>query len=109
MALGRGKLLRQAREEKDFTDEEYAELRKAVVEDNRSHPTVMKRFKEVAAAKPGAETDSSAPLRAALAAARRLDTSLNELPDVAEEHREGVRRLIFQLEAQVQKDTNEQD
>jgi len=100
-------LLRQAKEENDFTEEEYAGLRKAVVEDNRSHPTVMKRFKEVASAKPGAETDHNVPLRTALSAARRLDTCLGDIPNIAEEYREGLRRLIFELEAKEQEDTEE--
>lgn len=94
-------LLRQAREECDFSDEEYAELRKAVVEDGRSHPTIAKRFKEVAAAKPGAELDALSPVKTALAAARRLDTALGAVPEAAQEHREALRRLIFQLEEQL--------
>ncbi|NIQ94854.1 MAG: hypothetical protein GWO11_03815 [Desulfuromonadales bacterium] len=101
-------LLRQAKEEKDFSEDEYAELRKAVVEDNRSHPTVAKRFKEVAAAKPGAEIDPNAATRSALAAARRLDTSLGEVPGIAEEYREELRRLIFQLEARMEENPGEE-
>jgi hypothetical protein len=76
-------LLRQAQEEKDFSPEEYAELRRAVVEEERSHPTILKRFKEVAAGKPGHEEDPLAPLRAALGTARRLESMLlgaSELP-----------------------------
>ncbi|WP_243688327.1 hypothetical protein [Geotalea toluenoxydans] len=33
-------LLRQAKEEKGFSDDEYAQLRKSIVEEERSHPTV---------------------------------------------------------------------
>ena len=69
-------LLRQAREEKDFTEEEYADLRRAVVEEERSHPTILKRFKEVAATKPGQEIDPLAPVRSALGAAKRLASLL---------------------------------
>ncbi|MCM0081730.1 hypothetical protein L4X63_09030 [Geomonas sp. Red32] len=72
-------LLRQAKEEKAFTEEEYGDLRKSIVEEERSHPTVLKKFKEVAALRE--EVNPLAPLKAALSAAKRLESALRGLPD----------------------------
>ncbi len=91
-------LLRQAKEEKQFSDDEYAELRKSVVEDERSHPTVLKRFKEVAAIHNTEPADPFLPFKAGLAAARRLDTALRSIADVPAGHRENVIALIAHLE-----------
>jgi len=91
-------LLRQAREEKAFSDEEYADLRRAVIEEERSHPTVMKRFKEVAAAHAEEPPDATIPLKAALAAARRLETALRSLPELAAAQDEALGQLIALLE-----------
>jgi len=95
-------LLRQAREEKAFSDEEYAELRRAVIEEERSHPTVMKRFKEVAAAHAEEPPDATVPLKAALAAARRLETALRSLPEFAVAQGEAIGELIAQLEERIE-------
>jgi hypothetical protein len=95
-------LLRRAREEKSFSDEEYAELRKSVVEEERSHPTVLKRFNEVAAARGEEPTDPIVPLKTGLAAARRLDTALQAVADVPAVYREQVRNLIDHLEGELE-------
>lgn len=49
-----------------------------MVEEERSHPTILKRFKEVAATKPGEPVDPLVPLRSALNAARRLESLLQQ-------------------------------
>lgn len=67
-------LLRQAKEEKGFSEEEYGDLRKRVVEDEKSHPTVLKKFKEVSALRE--EPNPLVPLKAAVSAARRLESAL---------------------------------
>ena len=90
-------LLRQASEEKNFSDEEYAELRKSVVEEGRSHPTVLKRFNEVAATRNEEPTDPAIPLKTGLAAARRLDSALQSVADVPEIYREQLQDLIGHL------------
>ncbi|WP_243372953.1 hypothetical protein [Geotalea sp. SG265] len=95
-------LLRQAREEKGFSEDEYAQLRKSVVEEERSHPTVLKRFKEVAAAHQPEEPDPIMPVKASLSAARRLDTSLQGVPQVPAELRDNVVNLILHLEEVLQ-------
>lgn len=93
-------LLRQAREEKGFSDEEYAELRRSVVEEERSHPTVLKRFRETAARHEPA-ADSLVTVKAGLSAARRLDASLPGIPEVPADFPERLSLLIAHLEALV--------
>lgn len=95
-------LLRQAREEKGFSDEEYADLRKSVVEQERSHPTVLKQFKEVAKTREEPVSDPSVPLKAALGAARRLDTALRGMEEFPGDYREMVERLIATLEGELE-------
>lgn len=93
-------LLRQARDEKGFSEEEYAELRKAVVEEDRSHPTVLKKFKEVSAVRCPEPSDPTKALRSALGAARRLETLIEEVPDVPDELFSSLARLVAYLEKQ---------
>lgn len=95
-------LLRQAREEKGFSDEEYADLRKRVVEEERSHPTVLKQFREVARSREEPVSDPSVPLKAALGAARRLDTALRGVDDVPGDYREMVGSLVVHLEEELE-------
>lgn len=91
-------LLRQAREEQQLPPEQYAELRRAVIEDERSHPTVLKRFKEATAAtRPAAEEQREA-LHSALAAARRLAVVLKAIEDLGPACTEPVVRLVAMLE-----------
>lgn len=91
-------LLRQAREEKNFSEEDYGELRKAVVEEERSHPTVLKRFKETAAANDPAPEDPALHYRACLQAARRLEIALRSLQEDPEEKASQLPELIAWLE-----------
>jgi hypothetical protein len=94
-------LLRQAREEREFSEEEYAELRRAVVEEDRSHPTVLKRFKEVATSREDGP-DQVQLLRSGLSAARRLETIIDQLDQVSTEQRQMVGDLIRQLEREIE-------
>jgi hypothetical protein len=94
-------LLRQAREEREFSEEEYAELRRAVVEEDRSHPTVLKRFKEVATSREDGP-DQVQLLRSGLSAARRLETIIDQLDQVSTEQRQMVGDLILQLEREIE-------
>ena len=95
-------LLRRAREEKSFSDEEYSELRRHVVEEERSHPTILKKFKEVSAARGEELSDPANLLKAGLAAARRLDTALQAVTVVPTQYREQVRSLINHLEQELE-------
>ena len=97
-------LLRQADEEQHFSMAEYGELRQAVIEEERSHPAVVKQFRDL--------THSHQPEqrtvhqhRNALMAARRLSTSLQEVPDVPHELSQAVEQLIgFLQERQASRD-----
>lgn len=89
-------LLRQAREEQNFSAEEYADLRRAVIEEDRSHPTILKRFKEVAGRDD--EVNPEQLIKSGLAAARRLETVIDQLDQVSTEQRAVVADLVRQLE-----------
>ena len=71
-------LLSQA-QDKGLADEPFQELRKAVLEEERSHPTVLKRYRDVSPPPPRDELEKSA-LKRALMATRQLETALSELP-----------------------------
>lgn len=93
-------LLRQAKEEKGFTEEEYGDLRKRVVEEDRSHPTVLKKFKEVAALRE--EVNPLAPLKAGISAARRLDSALRAMESAPAVYLEQVSEMIAHLEQELE-------
>lgn len=95
-------LLRQAREEKGFSEAEYADLRKSVLEDERSHPTVRQQFKDVVIARGYDPPDPLVPLKAAVAAARRLDTALRALDSLPEGSCEQVSALLIHLEEELE-------
>jgi hypothetical protein len=94
-------LLRRAREEQGVSAEEYAALRRAVVEEERSHPTVLKRFRELAAPHQPPDERTRQQLKAALAAARRLETALEPIADLPQEFPAQLGRVIARLEEQV--------
>ncbi|UFS71219.1 hypothetical protein LPW11_03270 [Geomonas sp. RF6] len=93
-------LLRQAKEEKGFSDEEYGELRKSVLEEERSHPTVLKKFKEVSALRD--EPDPRAPVKAGLSAAKRLEAALRALPAAPAGFLDQLGELIGTLEDELE-------
>jgi hypothetical protein len=93
-------LLRKAKEEKGFSEEEYGDLRKSVVEEERSHPTVLKKYKEVAALRE--EVNPLAPLKASISAARRLDSTLRGLIDPPGMFLQQVGEIIAHLEEELE-------
>jgi hypothetical protein len=93
-------LLRKAKEEKDFSEEEYGDLRKAIVEEERSHPTVLKKYKEVAALRE--EVNPAAPIKASISAAKRLESNLRALPDSPALYLEQVAEMISHLEQELE-------
>ena len=93
-------LLRKAKEEKGFSEEEYGDLRKSVVEEERSHPTVLKKYKEVAALRE--EVNPLAPLKASISAARRLDATLRGLEDAPSLFLEQLGEMIAHLEQELE-------
>lgn len=94
-------LLRRAKEEKGFSDEEYAGLRKSIVEEERSHPTVLKQFKETVAARGEEPSDPVLAVKASLATARRLQTILSSVTELPEGRREQLASLIAYLEERI--------
>lgn len=93
-------LLRQAKEEKGFSEEEYVDLRKSIVEEERSHPTVLKKFKEVAALRE--EPNPLAPVKASLSAARRLESALQALGEAPAGFLGQLGELISNLSVQLE-------
>lgn len=93
-------LLRKAKEEGGFSEEEYQDLRKSVVEEERSHPTVLKKFKEVASLRE--EADPLIPLKASLSAARRLHAALLNLIDPPGTYLSQVGAIISHLEQEME-------
>jgi len=93
-------LLRKAKEEKGFSEQEYGDLRKSVVEEERSHPTVLKKYKEVASLRE--EVNPLAPLKASISAARRLDSTLRGLVNPPALYLQQVGEMIAHLEEELE-------
>lgn len=93
-------LLRRAKEEQEFSEEQYGDLRKSVVEEERSHPTVLKKFKEVAALRE--EVNPALPLKASISAARRLESTLRGLEDPPAVYLQQVGEMISHLEEELE-------
>ena len=92
-------LLRQAREEHQLPPEQYAELRKAVIDDGRSLPTVRGQFR--AAVAPAGPSDRQA-LQNALAAARRLALALKSVPALPPAQPDATVQLVALLEERLE-------
>ncbi|HKK01686.1 MAG TPA: hypothetical protein VJ955_05920 [Desulfuromonadales bacterium] len=65
-------LLRQAREEKELSSEDYATLRQAIIDEERSLPTVRKRFNDLVSNQQPQMQDPQQHYKTVMAAARRL-------------------------------------
>ena len=91
-------LLRKAEEREHFSMEEYTELRQAVIEEERNHPSVAKQFRDMTHSHQP-EQKAVHQHRNALLAAKRLSTSLQEIAEVPEELIQAVVQLIGFLEA----------
>jgi hypothetical protein len=92
-------LLRQADEEKHFSMAEYGELRQSVIEEERSHPSVAKQFRDISHTHQP-EQRTARQYRNALIAAKRLSTSLQEISDLPQDLSQAVEQLIgFLVEA----------
>ena len=89
-------LLRRAREE-EFGEDDYSQLRRTVLEEERGHPTVARHFRELASPR---DDEAASALKSALAAARRLESALQRVPDLPE-LAEQVQELVMVLEAKI--------
>ena len=94
-------LLRQAREEEHLSGEQYAELRKTALEQQRSHPTVLKQFKEMTAGGEDPQAERQRHCKAALSAAKRLLGSLQDLDDLGASYRPPLAELVEILQQAV--------
>ena len=88
-------LLRQAREEALMDDEQYQLLREAVIDKERSHPTVAKQFRELS----GQQQMPTQPqlARSALMAARRLEACLQQVDELAEPVHHALALILDEL------------
>ena len=78
---------------------EYTELRQSVIEGERSHPTVARQFRDMDH-RHQPDRKTSHMYRNALLAAKRLSTSLQEIPDIPSDLSRAVEQLIgFLVEA----------
>ncbi|MBE9487041.1 MAG: hypothetical protein IMY82_07715, partial [Chloroflexi bacterium] len=102
-------LLRQACEEQQFSDEEYARLRATVIEQERSLPTVQKQFREVARIRNQTQLDPLKQIRLTLATARRVKNHLSALPEFPSEHLENLLEMVKRLEDRESELVNQQD
>ncbi len=93
-------LLRQARDEQQFSEDEYAQLRDSVIEQERSLPTVQKQFREVAMIRNPPDIDPLKQLRSTLTTARRLESQLEELEGLAAQFSNGLHELMNELHRQ---------
>ncbi|PLY02633.1 MAG: hypothetical protein C0624_08135 [Desulfuromonas sp.] len=92
-------LLCKAQEE-GLAEEPYQDLRKAVLEEERSHPTILKRYRDVSPPPPADELEKAA-LKRALSATRQLEAALGELPELPERLQPTLPALrVFLEEAQ---------
>ena len=99
-------LLRQAREEQPFDNDQYQELRRSIVEDERSHPLVAKQFHDmVRSQRP--EQRAARDLRNALSTARRLATGLQDLDAVPTDLVQAVDQLVGYLQERVETETTQ--
>jgi hypothetical protein len=100
-------LLRQAEEEKPFSMAEYNELRQAVIEREQSHQSVAKQFRDLSHSHQP-DNKRAHQYRNALIAAKRLSTSLREIPDLPHNVSHAIEGLIGFLEGQQEMRSQEQ-
>jgi hypothetical protein len=94
-------LLHQA-EEEQFSLEQYNELHQAVIVEERSHPAIAKKFRDIVHTYQPSQKFGH-QRRNALIAAKRLSTSLMDVPDVPQDLSQAVDKLITFLGEHLQK------
>jgi hypothetical protein len=96
-------LLRQAREEQAFSPADYGELRKTILEEDRSHPTAARQFREMLQ-EYQSDRRGERQCQGALSAARRLGNALAELEAVPPDLERAVQELIGYLEGRLEEE-----
>ena len=91
-------LLRQAQEEQQISEEQYQQLREAVIEKERSHPTVAKQFRELTGQNNSLTEEQL--LRQSLATVRRLEGQLQQLQALPQEILQSCNIILEELNRQ---------
>lgn len=94
-------LLRQADEEQQLSQDEISQLRQAVLDENRSFPTVRQRFNQIHQAHQDDAERRRTALASALTAGRRLAAALEGVGDIKGEIDAPLAQLIESLEAEL--------
>ena len=94
-------LLQQATADNKFSHEQQQELEQAVFEGKLSHPSIAKRFREMAMDHATMEQRQLSEYKSALGAAKRLQNALAFLPDEFEGRRLDLEPLIGALQQAV--------
>lgn len=95
-------LLRQARQEEQLSGDQYDALRKTALEQARSHPTVLKQFKEMtAASNSDPQGERMRHCKSALSSTRRLLSSLENLSHLADAYLTPLMELLELLEQEI--------
>lgn len=98
-------LLRQAEEEQQLSQDEISQLRQAVLQENRSFPTIRQRFNQASQAHQDATANRVQARQTILANCRRLSRSLEAEPELGEALQSPLAALITQLETEVETET----
>jgi hypothetical protein len=103
-------LLRRAEEEEQFSDKEFSDLSQAVLEENRSLPTIQKKFRESVQSRLSLQESEFQAAKAALSSAKRLESILVTLPDTGQEIKPLLADLIRELGTaiEISKDSSEE-
>jgi len=94
-------LLRQADEDQQLSQDEISQLRHAVLNENRSFPTIRQRFKQISQPFQDSSEQRRLALQTALSAGRRLFTALEGIDDLQEGIADPLDRLIKTLEEEL--------
>jgi hypothetical protein len=94
-------LLRQAREEQAFSPADYNDLRRTVLEEERSHPTAARQFRDMLQ-EYQPDRRGERRCQGALSAARRLGNALAQLDAVPPDLERAVQELIGYLEGRLE-------
>lgn len=95
-------LLRQARHDEQLSVDQYDALRKSALEQARSHPTVLKQFKEMtAASNSDPQAERMRHCKSALSATRRLLSNLENLDNLAVAYQTPLMELLALLEREM--------
>lgn len=93
-------LLRQAEEEQQLSQDEISQLRQAVLQENRSFPTVRQRFNQASQAHQDAAASRAQARQTILANCRRLSRSLDAEPELGQALQSPLAELITLLETE---------